>query len=275
MSDWLASGDEPGWPASVPLNRKEAKSLLLGKQRSRWLYESTLTASLVMPLSPPCASTIAIQDPNRTHAESCWSVHMTNYHWAYYQKSALAGGSGWGEGGGVMGIPTKPGHSQTKDGDKFLLLLTSRKNSFQSQMTAACEPQRSQRPVRTVQLTDTSAQLCWFYYEENTKKGGGGHICQGDRDRKKTAPLRRWQNVIPLWHADPTHFCVLSKTKHCTQLPVFCLRRHSSSAFSPASIECSLSFFLTPTPFFPLANIQLSPSFVRFLCDHSLEKQIK
>lgn len=51
------------------------------------------------PASRPCNSTIAIQVPNRTHAACCWSVHMTNYFWAYYQKSALARGSGLGEGG--------------------------------------------------------------------------------------------------------------------------------------------------------------------------------
>ena len=56
---------------------------------------------------------------------------MTNYSWAYYQKSALAGGSGWGgveRKRGAAGIPTKPAeHPQTKEGDKFLLLLMSKK----------------------------------------------------------------------------------------------------------------------------------------------------
>lgn len=48
----------------------------------------------------PRTSTIAIQFPNRTRVARSSLVHMTNYYWAYYQKSALAGGSGWGEGCG-------------------------------------------------------------------------------------------------------------------------------------------------------------------------------
>lgn len=74
--------------------------------------------SLVIPLARPCTSTIAIQVPNRSHAARCWLGHMTNYYWAYYQKSALARGSGWGgrrRRRVTTGIPIKPAeHPRTK-----------------------------------------------------------------------------------------------------------------------------------------------------------------
>lgn len=87
-------------PPHPPFPKTKGKKPFTSKQRSRWLPESTLTVSLVILL--PRA--IAIQVPHRTHAACRWSAHMTNYYWAYYQKSALVGGSGWGRWEGVRGV---------------------------------------------------------------------------------------------------------------------------------------------------------------------------
>lgn len=122
VSYWLTSRNRQGFSSPLPKTKRKKESLLLAKQRSRWLHESTFTVSLVIPLSTPCTSTIAIQVPNRTHAARCWSVHMTNYHWAYYQKSALAGGSGWGEGrwrGVWWGFQQSLGICRQKRGTNF------------------------------------------------------------------------------------------------------------------------------------------------------------
>lgn len=131
-SDWLT--DNQTWEVSAPQSDNKKKKPFNRKQHSRWLYESRLAVSFLFPPSRPFISTIAIQVPNCTHAACCWSVHMTNYFWAYYQKSVLARGSGWGEGErkrGALGIQTKPAKPlQTKERDKFPLLLTSKKNSF-------------------------------------------------------------------------------------------------------------------------------------------------
>lgn len=120
VSYWWTSGNGRGFCSPLPKTKRKKKSLLPAKQRPRWLYESTFTVSLVIPLSMPCTSTIAIQVPNSTRVARCSSAHMTN--WAYYQKSALAGGSGWGEGrvrGVRWGFQQSLGIHRQKRGTKF------------------------------------------------------------------------------------------------------------------------------------------------------------
>lgn len=135
------------WGFGTPIQQQKEKSLSLANNVPAGCMNRRSLWALYFPPSHPCTSTIAIQVPNCTHAACCWSVHMTNYFWAYYQKSALARGSGWGEGErkrGALGIQTKPAEAlQTKERDTFLPLLTSKKNSFQLKMAAAWKQQRA------------------------------------------------------------------------------------------------------------------------------------
>lgn len=143
MPDWQSDV----WGFSTPIRQQKEKSLSLANNvPAGCMNRRSLWVSYPPPPSRPCTSTITIQVPNCTHAACCWLVHMTNYFWAYYQKSALARGSGWGEGEEEEGC-TRDSKSaealQTKERDKFLPLLTSKKNSFQLQMAAAWKQPRA------------------------------------------------------------------------------------------------------------------------------------
>lgn len=83
-------------------------------------------------------------------------------------------------------------------------------------------------------------------------------------------------------------YCALSKTKHCTQFPVFCLSCHAHLLYVPylllfstlpllrplhaRLVPCSLLLFLTPTPF-SLWQTSSCP-FLCLLCLWSLIRKI-
>lgn len=93
LSDWLTIRREVPRP-----NNKEEKAFheKTTFPLTVWIYAPR--QSCISPLFHPGASTIAIQVPNRRHGALLVAPQMTNYFWAYYQKSALARGSGHGNG---------------------------------------------------------------------------------------------------------------------------------------------------------------------------------
>lgn len=112
---------------------KQKEKLYISKQHSSWLHESPLAVGLVIPFLKPRTSSITIQVPNPHTCCALLVEPHDNYDRAYYQKSALAKGSGRGlgegeENRGMSGIPIKPvEHPQTKAEDTYRLLQTGRK----------------------------------------------------------------------------------------------------------------------------------------------------
>lgn len=299
LSDWLTNKWESaeisdGQPPSSGNKTGGKKAFLLAKQRSRWLHESTLAVSLVIP-------PLAALHFHRRHS-SPKHAHMPRAHWFGPHDKLLLGllsknqhspegvaGEGWEEegcGGGEGG-----GQGEGGRPTKHCLSITPDKR--EGQISPAADKQEE------FHFNHKSVRL-WSENQPPEKEGRGANICRGDKGRGKKkgkkvpaccfASLRasRGDGGMRLFFCDTpmtpplsVFGCALSKTKHCTHPRAFCFSCHAHSFYVPStpllhpfpsSAAVAPSLFPSLSPPSPLGKQPVISSFVCFVCDHWLEK---
>lgn len=250
--------------------------------------------SLVIPLSWPCTSTIAIQVPNRHTCRALLVGPHDKLLLGLLSKISTCQREWLGRGErkrGAVGIPTKPAaHPQTKERDKILLLLTSKKEFISITNHCCLEARKSPRGHQ--ELKHVCICVCVYnsvkfvetllFLDKKQIEKKGANICQVDKDKKKIptccfAFLRasRSNGGMRLFFCatltPPLSMFCGAKTKHCTPPCVFCLSCYAHSFYVPYPLLFSIlpllplsrARLLPPSlpsshPLFPLANSQLS-----------------
>lgn len=187
------------------------------KQHSRWLSESKLPESLVFPLFWPSTSTVAIQVPKRTHAALVLvASQMTNYFWAYYQKSALSGWRewSWGEGGRAgLRSQTKPSeHRQIKRDTHFSGCRPSKRIHLDQKWLSAggSAPHRSKTLNMVLSVCSDRLRVASLWFSSNVHKRGElifAKVTKPNPEICFCAALCRLWNTITLSPPPPLPVC--------------------------------------------------------------------
>ncbi len=163
-SDWLTGGNMPGF--SSPLPQQKEKSLSLANNApAGFMNRRSLWASYFPPRGPALPPS-PFKSPNRRHAACCWSVHMTNYYWAYYQKSALAGGSGWGSGGEEEGCGRDSNKACWASADKRegQISPAADKQKELISITNGCRSEATKSPTKVTRSQNMCVSVCVYLY---------------------------------------------------------------------------------------------------------------